>query len=177
MTIIRNTLYVNRGAKRILGFQCLRSWFELQFEGSRSNRGWILLCFAFSNYLPENPLYTLCLLITEDLTYIYFHAFDRKRLDRRYLVRHEPVKFVSSFIPLDAVQVVAVQIIAAHKISAVSGLIIRFLISLVQFRVGNRVKIQQWESNSLIFTMTYDSGLDFHVHHTIAAIKRETWLK
>ena len=37
-----------------------------------------------------------------------------------------PVKFVSSFIPLDAVQVVAVQIIAAHQICTVSGLIIRF---------------------------------------------------
>ena len=35
---------------------------------------------------------------------------------------HDPVEFVAPLVPLDAVQVVAVQVVAAHQVRAVPGL-------------------------------------------------------
>ena len=35
---------------------------------------------------------------------------------------HEPVELVAPLVPLDTVQVVTVQVVAAHQVSAVPGL-------------------------------------------------------
>ena len=37
-------------------------------------------------------------------------------------MRHEPVELVAPLVPLDAVEVVTVQVVAAHQVSAVPGL-------------------------------------------------------
>ena len=56
------------------------------------------------------------------ITYIDFHSFDRKNPDRRWLLRHESVELMPALVPLDAVQVVAVQIVAAHQVRTVTSL-------------------------------------------------------
>merc|ERR1712073_284272 len=50
------------------------------------------------------------------------HALDWEHPDRRPLVRHEPVKLVPTLVPLDAVELVAVEVVAAHQVRAVPGL-------------------------------------------------------
>ena len=57
-----------------------------------------------------------------DFTHIYFHSLHGEDLDRGRLVRHEPVELVSPLVPLDAVEVVTVQVVAAHQVRTVSGL-------------------------------------------------------
>ena len=55
-------------------------------------------------------------------THIDLHPLDREDPDRGRLVRHEPVELVPPLVPLDAVQVVAVQVVGADEVSAVSSL-------------------------------------------------------
>ena len=55
-------------------------------------------------------------------THIYLHPLDREDPDRGRLVRHEPVELVPPLVPLDAVEVVAVQVVAAHQVRAVTRL-------------------------------------------------------
>ena len=55
-------------------------------------------------------------------THIDLHPLDREDPDRGRLVRHEPVELVPPLVPLDAVEVVTVQVIAADKVSTVSCL-------------------------------------------------------
>ena len=55
-------------------------------------------------------------------THIDLHPLDREDPDRGRLVRHEPVELVPPLVPLDAVEVVTVQVVAAHQVCTVSGL-------------------------------------------------------
>ena len=66
-------------------------------------------------------LYVLCGGHNLD-THIYFHSLHWEDLDRGRLVRHEPVELVAALVPLDAVEVVAVQVVAAHQVGTVPGL-------------------------------------------------------
>ena len=49
-------------------------------------------------------------------THIDFHSFDGKRFDLRLLVGHEPVELVPALVPLDAVQGVPTQVVAAGQV-------------------------------------------------------------
>ena len=50
------------------------------------------------------------------VTHIDFHAFDRKRLDLGHFARHESVELVPALVPLDAVECVPAQIVAARQV-------------------------------------------------------------
>jgi hypothetical protein len=50
------------------------------------------------------------------LTYIDLHALDWERLDLRDLVRHVSVELVPALVPLDAVQGVAAEVVAARQV-------------------------------------------------------------
>ena len=75
-------------------------------------------------------------------TYIYFHSFDRKDPDRRWLLRHESVELMPPLVPLDTVQVVAVQVVAAHQVCAVTSL---YIAGYPQVNLGEA--IQFWKYN------------------------------
>ena len=77
----------------------------------------IILSTYWKRYFISNAL----LYVAAD-THIYFHSLHREDLDRGRLVRHEPVELVAALIPLDAVEVVAVQVVAAHQVRTVARL-------------------------------------------------------
>ena len=77
----------------------------------------IILSTYWKRYFISNAL----LSVAAD-THIYFHSLHREDLDRGRLVRHEPVELVTALVPLDAVEVVAVQVVAAHQVRAVARL-------------------------------------------------------
>ena len=83
----------------------------------------IILSTYWKRYFISNALllYVLCGCHNLD-THIYFHSLHWEDLDRGRLVRHEPVELVATLVPLDAVEVVTVQVVAAHQVRTVPGL-------------------------------------------------------
>ena len=53
-------------------------------------------------------------------THVDLHALDGKRLDLRRLVRHIAVELVPSLVPLDRVQHVAAQVVAARQVRSLA---------------------------------------------------------
>ena len=84
----------------------------------------IILSTYWKRYFISNALlYSVKLYLCFSLaTHIYFHSLHREDLDRGRLVRHEPVELVPALVPLDAVEVVAVQVVAAHQARTVARL-------------------------------------------------------
>ena len=84
----------------------------------------IILSTYWKRYFISNALlYSVKLYLCFSLaTHIYFHSLHREDLDRGRLVRHKPVELVPALVPLDAVEVVAVQVVAAHQVRAVPRL-------------------------------------------------------
>ena len=82
----------------------------------------IILSTYWKRYFISNALLYVVVVCWNLDTHIYFHSLHREDLDRGRLVRHEPVELVPALVPLDAVEVVAVQVVAAHQVRAVARL-------------------------------------------------------
>ena len=83
----------------------------------------IILSTYWKRYFISNALlYVVVVCGNKRDTHIYFHSLHWEDLDRGRLVRHEPVELVAALVPLDAVEVVAVQVVAAHQVRTVARL-------------------------------------------------------
>ncbi len=69
-----------------------------------------MLMIARKIYSSSN---VLCI---DNITHINFHIFDWKRFDDWIFCRHVPVELVPAFVPLDAVEGIAAQVVAASQI-------------------------------------------------------------
>ena len=82
----------------------------------------VILSTYWKSYFISNALLYVVVVCWKLDTHIYFHSLHGEDLDWRRLVGHEPVELVAALVPLDAVEVVTVQVVAAHQVGAVPRL-------------------------------------------------------
>ena len=82
----------------------------------------VILSTYWKSYFISNALLYVVVVCWKLDTHIYFHSLHGEDLDWRRLVGHEPVELVAALVPLDAVEVVAVQVKAAIEYRRLSRL-------------------------------------------------------
>jgi hypothetical protein len=77
----------------------------------------ITIIYFFQMLMIARKIYSSSnVLCIDNITHINFHIFDWKRFDDWIFCRHVPVELVPAFVPLDAVEGIAAQVVAASQI-------------------------------------------------------------